>query len=82
MKITAIKPYAVWVGIRNQLVVKIEPDQVLPYEEVAAEIKQEIALARGRSELTEKHDKIEDERAGGDGRSQAAGGGNRQSREV
>ena len=27
MKITAIKPYAVWVGIRNQLVLKIETDQ-------------------------------------------------------
>ncbi len=27
MKITAIKPYAVWVGIRNQLVVKIETDE-------------------------------------------------------
>jgi galactonate dehydratase len=27
MKITAIKPYAVWVGIRNQLVVKVETDE-------------------------------------------------------
>ena len=27
MKITAIKPYAVWVGIRNQLIVKIETDE-------------------------------------------------------
>lgn len=27
LKITAIKPYAVWVGIRNQLVVKVETDQ-------------------------------------------------------
>src|SRR6218665_1248898 len=27
MKITAIKPYPVWVGTRNQLVVKIETDQ-------------------------------------------------------
>ncbi len=27
MKITAIKPYAVWVGIRNQLLVKIETDE-------------------------------------------------------
>ena len=27
MKITAIKPYAVWVGIRNQLIVKVETDE-------------------------------------------------------
>lgn len=27
MKITAIKPYAVWVGIRNQLLVKVETDE-------------------------------------------------------
>jgi galactonate dehydratase len=27
MKITAIKPYPVWVGIRNQLLVKVETDQ-------------------------------------------------------
>ena len=26
MKITAIKPYAVWVGNRNQLIVKVETD--------------------------------------------------------
>ncbi len=29
LKITAIKPYPVWVGIRNQLLVKIETDQGL-----------------------------------------------------
>ncbi len=27
MKITAVKPYPVWVGIRNQLLVKIETDE-------------------------------------------------------
>ena len=27
MKITAIKPYPVWVGIRNQLLVKVETDE-------------------------------------------------------
>ena len=26
MKITAIKPYPVWIGIRNQLIVKVETD--------------------------------------------------------
>jgi galactonate dehydratase len=29
MKITAIRPYPVWVGIRNQLVVKVETDDGL-----------------------------------------------------
>ena len=27
MKIVAIKPYAVWVGTRNQLIVKVETDE-------------------------------------------------------
>ena len=27
LKITAIKPYPVWVGIRNQMLVKVETDQ-------------------------------------------------------
>ena len=27
LKITAIKPYPVWVGIRNQLIIKVETDQ-------------------------------------------------------
>ena len=46
-------------------VVKIEPDQVKKFEEVAAEIKQTIATDRARSELATRHDKIEDERGGG-----------------
>ena len=27
IKITAIKPYPVWIGIRNQMLVKVETDQ-------------------------------------------------------
>lgn len=46
-------------------VVKAEPDSVRPFEEVAGEIRAEMARDRGRAEMTEKHDKIEDERAGG-----------------
>ena len=29
MKITDIKPYAVWVGRRNQMLVKIETDEAI-----------------------------------------------------
>jgi peptidyl-prolyl cis-trans isomerase D len=46
-------------------VAKIEPDRVKTFEEAAAEIKAEIARDRTRAEINEKHDKIEDERAGG-----------------
>ena len=45
--------------------VKIEPEQVKKFEEVAAEIKQTIALDRARNELGSLRDKIEDERGGG-----------------
>ncbi len=38
--------------------------QVRPFEEVAAEVKQEIATGRAASRVTELHDKIEDQRAG------------------
>ncbi|NIK46124.1 peptidyl-prolyl cis-trans isomerase D [Variibacter gotjawalensis] len=46
-------------------VAKIEPDSVRPYEQVADELKQELARERTRNEVTTKHDKLEDERAGG-----------------
>ena len=39
------------------------PSRCKPFEEVAAEIKQTIATDRARSELSTRHDKIEDERA-------------------
>ena len=46
-------------------VVKIEPENVKPFDQVAAEIKQTIATDRARSEIAAIHDKVEDERAGG-----------------
>src|SRR5258708_15683550 len=46
-------------------VVKIEPQNIKPFEDVAPEIKQTMATDRARSELASRHDKIEDERAGG-----------------
>jgi peptidyl-prolyl cis-trans isomerase D len=46
-------------------VVKIEPENIKPFTEVAPEIKQAIALDRARGEMAARHDKIEDERAGG-----------------
>ena len=52
-------------GIVLVQVVKIEPATTRPFEEVAAELKQEMATERARSELTTLHDKIEDERLGG-----------------
>ena len=44
---------------------KVEPSHVKPFEEVSAELKQELAKERGRSELITLHDKVEDERLGG-----------------
>ena len=46
-------------------VVKIEPDQSRKFEDVAADIKQALALDRAKVELGSRHDKIEDERAAG-----------------
>jgi peptidyl-prolyl cis-trans isomerase D len=46
-------------------VTKIEPEQARPYEEVAPEIKRELATERAREEIQARYNKIEDERAGG-----------------
>src|SRR5256885_13204543 len=46
-------------------VLKVEPENIKPFGEVAPEIKQTIATDRARSELASRHDKIEDERAAG-----------------
>jgi peptidyl-prolyl cis-trans isomerase D len=46
-------------------VTKAEPERVRPYEEVAPEIKGELATARAREEIQARYNKIEDERAGG-----------------
>ncbi len=42
-------------------VVKIEPEQSRPAEEIAREAKRNIALGRARTQLQELHDKIEDD---------------------
>jgi peptidyl-prolyl cis-trans isomerase D len=44
-------------------VTAIEPQRVRPFEEVAAEVKAELATSRAASQITELHDKIEDQRA-------------------
>ncbi len=46
-------------------VVKIEPGQQQPLEQVAGQLRQQIALERARRDLLDKHDAIEDERASG-----------------
>jgi peptidyl-prolyl cis-trans isomerase D len=51
---------------------KIEPGQVRQYEQVAAEIKQEVAGERARAEIASLRDKIEDSLAGGDTLPEAA----------
>src|SRR5262245_6552465 len=46
-------------------VTKIEPETVRAFEEVASEIKRELATDRARQEIQARYNKIEDERAGG-----------------
>jgi peptidyl-prolyl cis-trans isomerase D len=48
-------------------VTEIEPEQARSFEEVAPEIKREIALERARADINEQYKKIEDERAAGNG---------------
>jgi peptidyl-prolyl cis-trans isomerase D len=44
-------------------VTKVQPESVKPFEEVAAELKREIALGRSASEIDKLHDTVEDLRA-------------------
>ena len=53
-------------------VVKIEPEVVRTYEQVASDIKREIALDRARADVVARRDKIEDARAAGDTLAEAA----------
>jgi peptidyl-prolyl cis-trans isomerase D len=46
-------------------VVKVEPENVKPFDQVAAEIKQTLATDRARGDIAAIHDKVEDERAAG-----------------
>ncbi|MFN3656366.1 MAG: SurA N-terminal domain-containing protein [Pseudolabrys sp.] len=51
---------------------KIEPGETKTYEDVAANIKRELAEARARSEINSLRDKVEDERAAGSTLAEAA----------
>src|SRR5215212_1796634 len=53
-------------------VVKIEPEQVRPFEEVVPELKQDLATERAKAEMTSLYDKIEDERSIGKTLAEAA----------
>jgi peptidyl-prolyl cis-trans isomerase D len=53
-------------------VVKVEPEQVRSFEEVAPELKQELATARAKSETLDVYNKIEDARAEGKTLAEAA----------
>jgi peptidyl-prolyl cis-trans isomerase D len=53
-------------------VLKIEPEQVRPFEQVAAELKQELATARAKTEIFDIFNKIEDARAEGKPLAEAA----------
>ncbi len=44
-------------------VTKVEPESVRPFEEVAGELREEIALDRARAQVEPVHDAIEDQRA-------------------
>jgi len=52
-------------GVAIVKVETIEPAKVRPFEEVAAEIKREIATDRARNELINVQEKVEDERLSG-----------------
>jgi peptidyl-prolyl cis-trans isomerase D len=45
--------------------VKVEPATTKAFEEVSAELKQDIAAERAKAEMLNMHDKVEDERLGG-----------------
>jgi peptidyl-prolyl cis-trans isomerase D len=53
-------------------VLAIEPEQIRPFEEVAAELKQELATQRAKSEIFDLYNKIEDARAEGKTLAEAA----------
>ncbi len=47
-------------------VTAIEPEKVRPFDEVAADIKTELAQERAKSDIVDQYNKIEDERGAGD----------------
>ncbi|MDJ1156855.1 SurA N-terminal domain-containing protein [Chelatococcus sp. SYSU_G07232] len=56
-------PVAGRFGIVLVRVVTIEPERVKPFEEVAGEVKAEVARERARTAIVDLHDRIEDLRA-------------------
>jgi peptidyl-prolyl cis-trans isomerase D len=46
-------------------VVKIQPEERKPFEQVADQIRRQIAVERAKRDLLDRHDKVEDERAAG-----------------
>lgn len=44
---------------------KTEPEKIKPYEEVANEIKRELAAERAKAQISDQHIKVEDERGAG-----------------
>lgn len=44
---------------------KVEPETVRPFEDVAPDLKRDLALARARTQVRTLYDKLEDERGGG-----------------
>jgi peptidyl-prolyl cis-trans isomerase D len=59
-------------GVALVRIAKIEPERVRSLEEVAPELKQDLATERAKSELTSFYDKIEDERSIGTTLAEAA----------
>ena len=50
-------------GVVLVRVVKVEPEQVRPFEEVAPELRKELVTERAKAEIFPLYDKIEDERS-------------------
>jgi peptidyl-prolyl cis-trans isomerase D len=59
-------------GVALVKIGKIEPGVEPSYESVAADLKKEIATERARAQVTDLHNKMEDERGGGAGVIEAA----------
>jgi peptidyl-prolyl cis-trans isomerase D len=59
-------------GVVLVRVLKIEPEQARSLQEVAGELKQELALARAKAEVLSYYDKIEDARSEGKSLAEAA----------
>ena len=52
-------------GIAIVKIAKIEPAKTRSFDEVSAELKRDIATERAKSEVTNLHEKVDDERLGG-----------------